>query len=163
MNRPFVAIVSAAFLLVAGAPAALACWDNSDQVVKQLQKTNLSTDQLKAIFAMQSEHRAFIQQSHRDGSGCLAHERHDSVFEKQAYGVLNDTQFKSVTGRTRSDDETLRYQNYLLKVEVERLKAEVEELKKKAQAVAKDAEALKKETAKEKEHILGSNNGIKKD
>lgn len=142
------AIAATAFLFTSVAPSALACFDNSDQVVQRLKKLDLSTDQLKAIFAYQTEHRAVIQQSHRDGSGCLTHERHDSVFEKQAFGVLTDSQFKNQTGRVRSDDESLRYQNYLLKIEIDRLKAEIADLKR-LKEDAKKEEAKKEETKKE--------------
>ncbi|MBI3818620.1 MAG: hypothetical protein HY286_08020 [Planctomycetes bacterium] len=129
--RPLFAIGTTVLVLLAAAPAALACFDNSDQVVRRLQKLDLNTDQLRAIFACQSEHRAFIAKSHHDGMGCLAHEKHDSVFEMQAIGVLNDNQFKSFTGRVRSADESLRFENYLLKTEIERLKAEIADFKKK--------------------------------
>lgn len=127
--RAIVTFAMAAVALVAAAPSLTACYDNTDQMVVRLRKLDLSTDQMKSVFAFQNEHRDFVKKSHSDRAGCLAHERHDLVFEKQAIGVLTDAQFKTYTGRVRSESETLTYQNYLLKTEIERLKAEIAALK----------------------------------
>jgi hypothetical protein len=129
MTRTLLAITALALVLAVAAPAASACDDNSDQVVMKLTKLDLSTDQIKAIFAYQADHKAFITKAHRDRLGCRAHEDHNSVFEKAAIGVLNDDQFRKLSGRERTEVESLRYQNYLLTAEVARLKAEIAELK----------------------------------
>ncbi len=143
MRNALLSVAAAALLFAAAAPAATACDDNTDVFVQKIQKLDLSTQQLKSVFAFHAEHKAFIAKSHREGLGCLAHERHQADFEKAAIGVLDDGQFKKMTGRVRTETESLRYENHLLKTEIERLKAELEALKKEIRA-AKTPE--KKET-----------------
>ncbi len=134
MRHPLLAFAAAAILFGVAAPAARACDDNTDVFVKKIQKVDLSTQQLKSVFAYHAEHKAFIAKSHREGLGCLQHERHQADFEKAAIGVLDDGQFKTFTGRVRTESESLRYENHLLKTEVERLKAELEALRKEIRA-----------------------------
>lgn len=155
MIRKLAPLAAVAFLFVASAPAARACDDNSDTVVAKLQKLDLTTEQLNQIFAYRKEHKDLIVKSHRDGSGCLVHERNGVVFEKQAVGILNDAQFKKYAGRERNETESLRYQNYLLKAEIEKLKKELELLKtqteaKKTEAKSTEAPAKKEECCEEK-------------
>jgi hypothetical protein len=130
MRHALLVFAACAFAVTAAAPAAKACDDNTDAMVAKLQKLDLTTNQLKAIFSYQAEHKAFIQKSHKEGLGCLAHEKHQAEFEKAAFGVLDEGQFEKATGRKRTETETLRYDNYILKQEIERLKAELEALKK---------------------------------
>lgn len=146
MNRCLVTLAAAAIAFAAAAPIARACDDNSDQVVQRLKKVDLSTEQLKQVFAYQTEHKAFISKSHRDGLGCASHESHVAVFEKSAVGILSDAQFKTYSGRERNENETLRYQNYILKQEIDKLKKEIESLKKPSDAKpeSKDAKPAEK-------------------
>jgi hypothetical protein len=122
--RVFGAVLIVALL----APQAFACWDNTDRVILQLKKLDLSTEQLKEIFALQKEHRAVITRAHEEDLGCRYHEDHEAVFQKKAIGVLTDTQFKKQTGRERNEVEALTYENYKLRKEIARLKAELEKL-----------------------------------
>src|SRR5262245_25709661 len=143
MRSTLIALAACAFAFAAE-PAAKACDDNTDTTVAKLQKLDLTTNQLKAIFAYQAEHKAFIAKSHKEGLGCLAHEKHQADFEKSAFGVLDDSQFQKFTGRKRTEAESLRYDNYILRQEIERLKAELESLKKDV----KKAEPAKEEAPK---------------
>ena len=119
-------------LLVIGlvAAPAVACWDNSDQIVVKLKKLELSTDQLKDIFVFQKQHRSVIKRAHREGLGCRYHENHDAVFEKQAVCVLTNSQFKKHVGRTRTKVEGLEYDNLQLKKRIAKMEKELAELKK---------------------------------
>ena len=150
MFHRFVAMGALAFVLAAAAPVARACDDNSDQLVSKLTKLNLSTDQLKAVFAYQNEHKAFITKAHREGLGCLAHERHIADFEKQAIGVLDGAQFKKYAGRERTEVESLRYENYLLSTEITRLKAEIAKMKSETGVKKADAPKAEKESCEGK-------------
>ena len=111
------------------APSAKACYDNTDKFITQLKKLDLTTEQLKDIFQFQKEHRALITTSHSEGKGCRVHEQHEVVFQTLAIGVLDDEQFQKQTGRERTELESLKYENYLLKKEIARLKMEIERLK----------------------------------
>jgi len=121
-------VILCALLVALAAPAALACWDNSDRFIVSLKKLDLSTDQLKDIFAYQKEHRGVVARAHSEGLGCRYHENHDAVFEKQAVGVLTNAQFKTHTGRQRTQVESLTYENRLLKKEIVRLEALIKAL-----------------------------------
>src|SRR5262245_47941398 len=99
MSRIWIPVAALAFFAAFAAPAARACDDQTDQMVAKLKKLDLSTEQMKSIFAFQNEHKQFIAKSHKEGLGCRAHEDHQAVFEKAAFGVLDDTQFKKVAGR----------------------------------------------------------------
>ena len=113
------------------APAAWACWDNSDLFVAKLKKANLTTEQLKEIFDLQKQHRAVVKRAHKEGLGCKYHENHEKrVFEVQAVGVLNDEQFKKVQGRKRTKVESLTYENKELKKKVAKLEARLAALEK---------------------------------
>ena len=80
--------------------------------------------------------RDLIAESHGDGRGCGFHEQMEVLFEKQSIGVLTDEQFKKFKGRDRNETEGLRYENYLLKKEVQRMKKEIEALKAEMKALA---------------------------
>ena len=121
-------VILSAFVVAIAAPAALACWDNSDRFIVTLKKLELSTDQLKDVFAYQKQHREVVARAHKEGLGCRYHENHDAVFEKQAVGVLTEAQFKSHTGRRRTQIESLTYENRLLRKEIVRLEALVKKL-----------------------------------
>jgi hypothetical protein len=112
------------------------CHDNTDKLIVQLKKVDLTTEQLKDVFVFQKQHREFVAQSHTDGRGCSAHERMEVTFERQSIGVLTDEQFKKYKGRVRNENEGLRYENYLLKKEVQRMKKEMEALKAEMKAAA---------------------------
>ncbi len=122
-----------ASLLVVGLTQAEArapfCYDNTDKLVVKLKKVQLTTEQLKDIFQYQQEHRDLIAASHADGRGCTVHEHAELDFEKRSIGVLDDTQFKQLKGRVREEAEQLRYENYLLKKEVERMQQEMAALR----------------------------------
>jgi hypothetical protein len=126
--KPIVA--AGAFLLVLGSLAteARACWDNTDQVIAKLKRLELSTDQLKDVFAFQKEHREVVERAHLEGLGCRYHENHHVVFEKKAIGVLDDGQFKRHTGRDRTEVESLEHENYLLKKRIAELEKRLKEL-----------------------------------
>jgi hypothetical protein len=127
LNGKFLFVFAgAAVLFVVAVSPAMACHDRTDKTVVQLRQADLTTEQLKAIFEYQKEHKDLITKSHQEGLGCSVHENHQAVFEKAAFGVLKDEQFKKVVGRERTEAEALRYENYLLKQEVTRLKAEIE-------------------------------------
>ena len=123
-------VLVCAFVLAVGviAPDASACWDNTDQVVLKLKKLNLNTEQLKDIFVYQKQHREVVVRAHREGLGCRYHENHDVVFEKQAVGVLTNTQFKQHTGRVRTKVEGLQHDNRVLRKRVDRLEKRLKEL-----------------------------------
>jgi hypothetical protein len=150
MRNALLAFAVCAFALTAAAPAAKACDDNTDTTVLKLQKLDLSTQQLKQIFAFQQEHKAFIQKAHTERLGCLAHENHIAEFEKAAFGVLNDNQFQKAVGRKRTEVESLRYENYVLQQEIARLKAELEALRKDVKKAEPAKEAPKGEAKTEK-------------
>jgi hypothetical protein len=137
MKKLFAAL---ACVVVLGASQASAlspfCHDNTDKLIVKLKKVQLTTEQLKDVFAYQAEHRGLIAASHSDGQGCRVHENHEVTFEKQSIGVLSDKQFKSFKGRVRNENETLRYENYLLEKEVARMKKELEALKAQVAALA---------------------------
>jgi len=128
-----------ACLLVFGAVRVSAttpfCWDNTDKLIVKLKTLDLTTEQLKDVFAYQAEHRELMAASHRDGRGCGVHENHEVVFEKMSIGVLTDEQFQKLEGRARNETETLRYENYLLEKEVQRMEKELAALKKQLAAL----------------------------
>ena len=45
------------------APAALACWDNTDLFVTKLKKTKLTTEQLAELFDLQKQHRVVVNRA----------------------------------------------------------------------------------------------------
>jgi hypothetical protein len=105
------------------------CYDNTDKLVVKLRKVQLTTEQLKDVFAYQQAHRDLIAASHANGQGCSHHEHMEVLFEKQSIGVLTAEQFKKFKGRVRNETEALRTENYLLKKELARLKQEMEALR----------------------------------
>jgi len=123
-------VTASACLLVVGilVPRAWACWDNTDEFIVKLKKVELTTEQLKDVFAYQKEHRQVIARAHEEGLGCRYHENHDAVFEKKAIGVLDDGQFKKVTGRERSEVESLEHENYVLKKRIQQLEERIRAL-----------------------------------
>ena len=123
-------ILGLALFVALAAPAAVACWDNSDLFVTKLRKAKLSTEQLKEIFVLQKQHRTVVMRAHAEGLGCKYHENHEKmVFEKQAVGVLNDDQFKKVVGRKRTKVESLTFENAALKKRLAKLEKQLAELK----------------------------------
>ena len=70
-----------------------------------------------------------IKRAHSEDLGCRFHEDHTVDFQKSAFGVLTDEQFQKLNGRKRTEAEQLRFENYLLKKELEALKRELAELK----------------------------------
>ena len=74
------------------------CWDNTDKLIVKLKTLDLTTEQLKDVFAYQAEHRELMAASHEDGRGCRVHENHEVVFEKMSIGVLTDEQRKILIG-----------------------------------------------------------------
>ena len=120
-----------AVALVVGllAPAAIACWDNSDVMVVKLKKLNLTTDQLKDLFVYHKAHKKVIERAHAESLGCRYHENHDAVFEKQAVGVLTDKQFRTHAGRKRTKVESLTFENRLLQKKIEKLEQQLKELR----------------------------------
>ena len=111
------------------------CWDNTDKLIVKLKKLDLTTDQLKDVFAYQAEHRELMAASHEDGRGCRVHEDHEVVFQKRSIGVLTDEQFSKLKGRARNETETLRYESYLLEKEVARMEKELAALRKQLAAL----------------------------
>ena len=151
MVKRTLGLVAVALIVGLIAPNAFACWDNSDALVVKLKKLKLSTEQLKDVFAYQKTHREVVVRAHREGLGCRYHENHDAVFEKQAVGVLTDSQFRQHTGRARSKIETMTYENRLLKKKVARLEARIKALEtalRKAQRAAARQAAAKAATGK---------------
>ena len=129
MSKKILGVVAVALVVGLAAPAAFACWDNSDAMVVKLQKLKLTTEQLKDIVVLQKQHKAVVVRAHKEGLGCRYHENHDAVFEKQAVGVLSDAQFKTHTGRKRDKVESLTYENRMLKKKLEKLEKELKALK----------------------------------
>ncbi len=123
-------VLLSAFVFALGVIAsnAVACWDNSDRIILQLKKLNLNTEQLKDVFLYQKEHKDVVARAHKEGLGCRYHENHDAVFEKKAVGVLTGAQFKKHTGRGRTQVESLKYDNRLLKKEIAKLKEMIKKL-----------------------------------
>ncbi len=123
-------VLLSAFVLALGVVAsnAVACWDNSDRIILQLKKLNLSTEQIKDVFLYQKEHKDVVVRAHKEGLGCRYHENHDAVFERKAVGVLTGVQFKKHTGRERTKIESLQYDNRLLKKEIAKLKEMIKTL-----------------------------------
>jgi len=128
-----------ACLLVVGLTQASArapfCYDNTDQLVVKLKKVQLTTEQLKDIFQYQQEHRDLIAACHADGRGCSLHEQAEVEFQKRSIGVLDDAQFKQFKGRVRDETEQLRYDNYLLRKEVERMEQQMAVLRAQLEAL----------------------------
>ena len=133
-------IAALACVIVVGATQASAltpfCWDNTDKLIVKLKKVQLTTEQLKDVFAYQTEHRELMAATHTDGRGCAVHENHEVLFEKQSIGVLSDKQFKAFKGRARNENESLRYENYLLEKELERMQKELDALRAEVAALA---------------------------
>ena len=123
-------LTAATLMLVLGANVSAFCWDNTDELIVKLKKLQLNTEQLKDVFQYQQQHRDLMASSHSDGSGCRTHELAEVDFQKASIGVLNNDQFKKLTGRVRTETETLRFDNYKLVKEVARLKKELAFLKK---------------------------------
>lgn len=117
---------------------ATACWDNTDQIISKLKKLDLSTEQLKDVFAYNKTHKAVVARAHKESLGCRYHENHDAVFEKQAIGVLTDEQFKQHTGRVRTKVESLGHENYTLRKKIERLEKVLEEMQKQLDEMKKN-------------------------
>ena len=128
MSRRILGLVAVALVVGLMAPAAFACWDNSDAMVVKLQKLKLSTEQLKDIVILQKEHKQVVVRAHKEGLGCRYHENHDAVFAKQAVGVLTDVQFRSHTGRKRNQVEGLTYENRVLRKKIEKLEKQLKQL-----------------------------------
>ena len=128
MVKRTLGLVTVALVVGLIAPNAFACWDNSDAIVVKLKKLKLSTEQLKDVFAYQKAHRDVVVRAHKEGLGCRYHENHDAVFEKQAVGVLTDSQFRHYTGRARSKIETLTFENRVLKKKVAKLEKRIKAL-----------------------------------
>lgn len=123
-------VVAVAFVSSdAWAHASAMCWDRTDKLIVKMKKVDLTTEQLQDVFTYQSEHRAYMRAVHRRGEGCHKHEIAELDFEKKAIGVLNDEQFEELQGRERSEAETLRYENYVLRKEVEALQKQLDELR----------------------------------
>ena len=118
-------------ILTAAAPF---CWDKTDDMIVKLKKVKLTSEQLQDVFAYQAEHRTMIERAHEGDLGCRFHENHHVQFQKSAIGVLTDEQFQAFTGRGRNETETLRYENYLLKKELEALKRRLAQLEAEADA-----------------------------
>ena len=127
MSKKLIALV--AFVVVLSVGQAFACYDNTDRLLVKLKKVDLTTEQLQDVFKYQKAHRDLIAASHEDGRGCSFHEHAEVDFEKASIGVLTDEQFEEFTGRARNEAESLRYENYLLKKELERMKLELAQLK----------------------------------
>ena len=130
MKRIATLLALGCFFLAAPAMATLMCWDNTDTTIAKLRKVELNTTQLADIFKYQKDHRDLVARAHTERLGCQIHEANEAEFEKKAVGVLDDGQFQKFAGRKRTEIETLRYENYLLKKEIEQLKKALEELKK---------------------------------
>jgi|GEM_PF-2808996 len=139
MTKRVSGVVVVALVIGLFAPAALACWDNSDEFITKLKKVNLTTAQLKEIFVLRQQHKAVVVRAHKEGLGCRYHENHEQVFEKQAVGVLNDEQFKKAVGRKRTKVESLTYENKELKKKLAALEARLARL----EAALKAADAKK--------------------
>ncbi|MCB9898871.1 MAG: hypothetical protein H6825_12775 [Planctomycetes bacterium] len=123
------AVLLACFVVVPHVDAHPFCYDQTDKLIVKLKKVDLTTEQLKDVFQYQKEQRALIAACHEDGRGCAVHEKAELDFQKRSIGVLTDDQFQKFAGRERTEEEQLRYDNYLLKKEVERLNAELAAMK----------------------------------
>lgn len=124
MLKQALAVVTFVLVLSAGQVSAF-CWDNTDELIVKLKKLELTTEQLKDVFQYQQKHRDLVTASHQDGRGCRHHETMEVDFQKASIGVLTNEQFKNLQGRERTETEGLRYDNYLLKKEIERLHKEL--------------------------------------
>ena len=105
------------------------CWDKTDRLIVKLKQLDLTTEQLQDVFEFQKQHRDLMAACHEDGRGCSAHEKAEAVFQKKSIGVLDEKQFEKHVGRKRTEAETLRYENHLLKKELAALKAELAAIK----------------------------------
>ncbi len=105
------------------------CWDRTDKLIVEMKKLELTNDQLKDVFAFQADHRKYMRAVHRRGEGCHKHEIAEVDFEKRSIGVLTDQQFEKLQGRKRTEAETLRYENYVLKKEIAALQKQLDELR----------------------------------
>ena len=111
------------------APSALACYDNSDEIMVRLQELDMSRDLLDRVFAMKEAQQGFIRSCHAEHRGCKPHEDAETAFEATAIGYLGDAQFQTYTGRERTETESLRHENLLLQVRIEQLEKELAELR----------------------------------
>ena len=124
-SRVFIAAIA---LCVASSTVALACHSNYfDEIFTKIQKLekkgDLTADQMAMVFKYRAEFNKQKSLDHTNGFGCSKHDSHVPQFIAAAAGVLNDDQFKTVTGKGKTEVQKLRF-------EVNELKKELAEIKK---------------------------------
>lgn len=120
-----------AVFVIATSSAAMACHsDYFDEIFAKIQKQDLGKAQLAAIWKLKSSFDHSKSLDHQHGKGCSAHDSHVPTFIASAAGVLDDTQFKAVTGKEKTETQKLRYEIFQLKQEIAEIKALLAELKK---------------------------------
>ncbi len=123
-----------AFCLVS-TTSLMACHSNYfDEVFtnyKKMQRTEkLDKHQLLAMMQFKANFNKSRHADHngRNAKGCAAHDSHVPTFIAAAAGVLNDTQFKKMTGKAKTENQKLHFEINELKRELAELKKLVKEL-----------------------------------
>jgi hypothetical protein len=117
--------------VIATSSVAMACHsDYFDEIFAKIQKQSLDKTQMAAIWKLHAQFDHSKSLDHKHGLSCKAHDKHVPQFVASAAGVLNDAQFKAVTGKEKTETQKLRYEIFQLKQEIAEIKALIAELKK---------------------------------
>ena len=108
-----------------------ACYtDYFDEIFAKVQQQKLDKDQMAAIAKFKQDFAQAKSHDHSQGKCDKHHDAHVPSFIASAAGVLDDAQFKAVTGKEKSETQKLRYEIFRLKQEIAEIKAMIAELKK---------------------------------
>ncbi len=100
---------------------ALACHSNFfNEVFTKLDHQKVTSDQLEQLMKLK---RGYILADHRANRCDAAHDQHQPEFLAAAAGVLNDEQYEAISGKPKTEIQSLRY-------DVKQLRKEVAEIKK---------------------------------
>ena len=105
-----------------------ACYSTyfNDVFTKLNKAQGVSKEQLVALRTLKSE---MISRDHAQGKCDSAHDMHKTEFVAAAAGILNDGQFKAVTGKQKTEVQKLRYEVNQLKKEIAEIKAMLRAMK----------------------------------
>ncbi len=111
--------------------SAFACYsDWFDEIFAKVSTQKLDKAQLLAIQQFKSEFTIAKSLDHKSGKCDKAHDAHVPTFIASAAGVLDDAQYKSATGKAKTETQKLRYEIFRLKQEIAEIKAMIATLKK---------------------------------
>ncbi|MGE3166427.1 MAG: hypothetical protein AB7O52_16110 [Planctomycetota bacterium] len=119
---------------VTASTAVLACHSNYfDECFVKIQQLRdsgkLQKDQITAIWNLRDQFNTDKSLDHQNGLSCAAHDKHVPTFIAAAAGVLDDSQFKHVTGKEKTEVEKLRYELNQLKKELQQIRELLKDLK----------------------------------